>query len=152
VHQRLPILGTRPQVFADLIDRRGDVGCGCGSASQRVPGDSQKPLPYFQPESHRTPHGFPENGDFSDPFRDAPYTGGPGWEESQIAGAQPSFFAFLVCDEDLAGDYHNSLIHAVLALEASGRALPYNNVRGQVMASHHVPGPRYRGAAQNPPG
>jgi hypothetical protein len=112
----------------------------------RQSGDAPDPLPYFQRDSCGTPHGFPQNGDFSDAFRDAPNTGSPGWEESQIAGAQSPFFTFLVGYEDLTGDYHDGLVLAVLAGEAPGRALPYNNVRGQVVASQDVPGPRHRGA------
>ena len=72
---------------------------------------------------------------------------GPGWEEPEIAGAQPPLFAVLVRDEDLAGDHHNNFVLTVMALEAPRRAFPHDDVGRQVVAPHNLPGPRYRNAA-----
>src|ERR1700674_3685704 len=85
----------------------------------RQSSDAQDPFPYLQRDSGGTPHGFPENGDFSDAFRHAPYKGSPSWEEPQLAGAHPPFSPFLICYEDLTGNYHDRFVLAILASEAS---------------------------------
>ena len=118
----------------------------------RYPQDPEEPLPYFQTDAQRAPYSFTKDSNFSDAYGDAPYAGGPGWEKPEIPGTQPSFFAILMCNEYLAGDHHDGLVLAVMAPEEPGSALPHNNIRGQVVASQYLPGPRHRGAGQNPTG